>query len=206
VSLWDNLQRFLNADIIARKKPAPAPPRPSRATGGPDVRHLGSPDQPAIPTVRYTKERMGPRIRGTALVPPSVRKRILVALAGVSLLAMLGLGVASLVADRRLPFAVTGLWRSDVPSYQGRIIELRSRYVAFLIDTLGHVVSHQISRVQQTPDVDGVLYRVQFNADSSGRTEFSFVYDQGPPEHLRFAHQRQITWKRERMDRSLMMR
>jgi hypothetical protein len=209
VSVWNALRRILNADIGGTKKPAPKTPapRPSRASQapGPGFQVLQSPDQPPVPTMKWQRERAGPRIRGQGFVPPSVRKRILIALAGLCIVAMLVLAVARLVVDRRLPSQVTGLWRTDAPAYQGRLVELRSRYLAFLTDSAGGVVSYKIARVLMSQDAQGTLFRVQYDANGK-RSEFAFVYDQGPPEHLRFAHQRQLVWRRERSDRSLMIR
>ena len=203
MSLWDTLSKFLNANIgPAPKAPVPRPtpnaPRPSQQS----LKHL---DAAVGPKVTYKKERTGPRLRTQAWRPPaSLRKQVLVSLAGVSVLAMMVIGAARLTVNKRLPSDLTGLWRTNAPAYRGRIVELRPRYVAFLVDTTGRVTTYRIVRVRQTPDRDGVLYRVQF-ADSIGRHEFAFVFDKGPPERLLFANQRQLAWRRERTDRSLIM-
>ena len=203
MSLWDTLSKFLNANIgPAPKTPVPRPtphvPRPSQQS----LQHL---DAAVGPRVTYQKERAGPRLKRQTWHPPaSLRKQVLVSLAGVSVLTMLVLGAARLTVNKRLPSDLTGLWRTDAPAYRGRIVELRARYVAFLVDTTGHITTYRIMRVRQTPDRDGVLYRVQF-ADTTGQHEFSFVFDKGPPERLLFANQRQLAWRRERTDRSLIM-
>ena len=202
MSVWDGLRRFLNAEIIKSKAPPPPPPAPRKSEPLPAsaIQHLDA------PKVRYTKERFGPRMKVEyGYRPPSLRKRVLVTAAGFAVLLMIGAFAVRFFENRRLPSDVTGLWRTDTPASRGRIVELRARYIAFLVDTTGTIVTYPIARVQHAEDNQGTLYRVEYVANGVP-AEFDFVYNQGPPEELRFAHQRQLAWRKERTDRSLILR
>lgn len=192
-SLWARLRRLL------RKRPPAA--RMSRT--GPRVqstlRHLeSSGSQSHRTSVRWQKERFGPALRRPAWISRiSKRQRVLVALAAVSVVAMLVTAVSAALTNRRLPRPVHGVWRSDDSAYAGRLFELRSRRIAFVTrDSTRPILSYPIERVDESTGPDGMSYIITFTHEGESN-EFSFVYRAGPPERIHFAHQPRLRWRRD---------
>jgi hypothetical protein len=202
-TFWSRIRKLFGTAA----PPPPARPRASRAsTTGPRdpvIRTMDEPTTRPSTTVRWHKERFGPKMKAEWMRRTSARQRVLVALATVSVLALAVFYGARAFVDRRLPTGVTGLWRAESPAYAGHYLELRARSLAWTTGDSAHPVTVQmITRVRHAPHVHGTLYRISYVQDGV-ESELDVVHDPSQPDALRFANQMNLAWRRDASGRSI---
>ncbi len=148
------------------------------------------------PQLRWFRERPL-RSSSGQVTPPARRPRqtILAVLASASVLATIVVFSLRGLAPRTAPREVRGLWRTDTGSHRGRHFEIRTRRVAFQTGDAGQVGIYEISRVWRSRGGDSTAVRLELR-EQGLPLELAFVYVPGPPEQIRFAHQRALVWTR----------
>ena len=205
------LRAFLNR-VLGRSETPPPAPRLSAAQraaeSGIRIEYHGDAARPpqAPASVTWQRERHGAPRFGIERwrLRISTRKRVLLVLGALSLVAQAAVLVAWLFVERRLPAATFGVWTTDTPGYADRMFELRARRMAFVTrDSAQPVTVHPIQRVRRAAVDGGVRYTVDYEAEG-GTLVFQFIYSAEPESRIRFVNQPRMAWRRASTARSIM--
>lgn len=176
-------------------RPSAAPVAPPIVTpppaGTPEVQLRWFKERP----VRASRDRAAPP-------PPNVRQRVLALVAAVSVVTVLVILAAQSLRPRSAPRVVRGLWSTDAEAYRGRHLEIQARRVAFQTSA-AEVAVYPITRAWQSREGDSTTVRLELR-ETGMPLELSIVHLDGPPERLRFAHQRTLVWTRVPGGRTIM--
>ncbi len=205
------LRALLNRVLGRPETPPPAPRLSSSqraAESGIRIEYQGDAARPpqAPASVTWQRERHGvPRfgLEGWRR-RISTRKRVLLVLGALSLVAQAAVLVSWLFVERRLPPATFGVWTTDTPGYADRMFELRARRMAFVTrDSAQPVTVHLIQRVRRAAVEGGVQYTVDYQAEG-GTLVFQFIYSTEPESRIRFVNQPRMVWRRPNAAQSIM--
>lgn len=190
--------------------PAVAPPPkqpPAPDAGPPRIEYRDQTTLPAAarPSMQYHKEHMSlPKVRTTPWRRVTRRQRVLVVLAGISLLAIVVAWTSRFTVSHVLPAATHGIWATESPAHGTRRLELRAHHVAFTTsDTVRAVDGLQIQSVKASPDPRGTRYDVVYLGEG-GPDQLSFVFSGGPAPEIRLVNQPRMVWRRISVGQSLM--
>jgi hypothetical protein len=99
-----------------------------------------------------------------------------------------------------IPEEIVGRWTTTTPAYADRAFEITETSVTFYSSETTFT-THPISKVTAEPWGHDVLYTVEY-LNLGEVYEFAFLYSNPPRGNIRFKHQQDMSWEKQRSEGS----
>lgn len=117
--------------------------------------------------------------------------------AGVIILSLVVVAVFYFNSTEQLPEKLEGIWTTTHPKYEGRYFKLEAKTIVF--GTGGFNIDvYFIEDIEKTASSKGTVFVLNCQNSNNDPYRFAFVSSTGKPDEIRFQHQQQIVWHKNK--------